>query len=94
MSHPSSPIYHRYLLADARERSQHQLRQLIITSGGGGGGGGAPLAALEALLRSGDAVDLDRPDAKQGFTPLGLAAAAGRLEALKALTPFTLTPLP
>ena len=94
MSHPISPIYHRYLLADARERSQHQLRQLIITSGGGGGGGGAPLAALEALLRSGDAVDLDRPDAKQGFTPLGLAAAAGRLEALKALTPFTLTPLP
>ena len=62
--------------------------------GGGGGGGGDPLAALEALLRSGDAVDLDRPDAKQGFTPLGLAAAAGRLEALKALTPFTLTPLP
>ena len=94
MSHPISPIYHRYLLADARERSQHQLRQLIITSGGGGGGGGDPLAALEALLRSGDAVDLDRPDAKQGFTPLGLAAAAGRLEALKALTPFTLTPLP
>ena len=93
MSHPISPIYHRCLLADARERSQHQLRQLIITSGGGGGGGD-PLAALEALLRSGDAVDLDRPDAKQGFTPLGLAAAAGRLEALKALTPFTLTPLP